>query len=111
MPSTSKAKKSLKTTLPEPPHVAKAIHYLEANLSQFRKTLEDLARIPSCSHPPAPPAEVDRSAEAFARVLRNIGCSNVEVLRLNGALPAVFGEWMGNPGAPTVVLYGHHDIQ
>ena len=54
---------------------------------------------------------MDRSAEAFAKVLREIGCKNVEVLRLKNALPTVYGEWLGNPGAPTVVLYGHHDIQ
>jgi acetylornithine deacetylase/succinyl-diaminopimelate desuccinylase-like protein len=95
----------------EAPHVAAAIAYLEKNLPNFRRTLEQLAKIPSCSHPPAPPKEVDRSAEAFAKVLREIGCKNVEVLRLKNALPTVYGEWLGNPGAPTVVLYGHHDIQ
>jgi len=52
-----------------------------------------------------------KSAEAFAAVLRDIGCKNVEVFNLPDALPAVFGEWIGNPDAPTVVLYGHHDIQ
>jgi acetylornithine deacetylase/succinyl-diaminopimelate desuccinylase-like protein len=110
MPTAPKTtKKTARAT--EPPHVTAALDHLEANLPKFRKTLEDLAKIPSCSHPPAPPKEVDRSAEAFAKVLREIGCKNVEVLRLKGALPAVYGEWLGNPGAPTVVLYGHHDIQ
>jgi len=95
----------------EGPHVAKAIQHLEQHLPDFRRMLEDLARIPSCSHPPAPPSEVDRSAEAVAAVLRQIGCKNVEVLRLPDALPSVYGEWLGAPGAPTVVLYGHHDVQ
>lgn len=109
MPTKPKTKPA--AAAQDAPHVASAIAHLEQNLPTFRATLEKLARINSCSHPPAPPAEVDRSAEAFAAVLREIGCQRVEVLRLPGALPTVYGEWLGNPGAPTVVLYGHHDVQ
>lgn len=111
MPQTSRKPPVTPSIAAEPAHVKAALEHLDKNLPAFRRTLEDLARIPSCSHAPAPPSEVDRSAEAFATVLREIGCQGVEVLRLPDALPAVYGEWLGNPGAPTVVLYGHHDVQ
>jgi acetylornithine deacetylase/succinyl-diaminopimelate desuccinylase-like protein len=108
---TQNAKSRRTAAEPDPPHVTSAMNYLTSHVKDFRATLEMLSKIPSCSHPPADPRHVRDSAHAFARVLRDIGCTGVEVLNLDGALPTVYGEWLGAPGAPTVVLYGHHDIQ
>ena len=78
--------------------------------------LEDLAswlRIPSVSADPGRAGEVRRSAEWLADTLRATGFPVVEVLETDGGgLPAVFAEWpSGDAAAPTVLVYGHHDVQ
>lgn len=74
-----------------------------------RASLEDLTRIPSVSAGRA--AEVRRSAEATARLLEEAGMTGVRLLELEGAHPAVFGEIPAPEGAPTILLYAHHDVQ
>jgi acetylornithine deacetylase/succinyl-diaminopimelate desuccinylase-like protein len=54
---------------------------------------------------------VRRSAQAVAQALRDAGVEHVEVLEIPGVHPYVYGEWLHRPGAPTVLLYGHHDVQ
>jgi acetylornithine deacetylase/succinyl-diaminopimelate desuccinylase-like protein len=92
-------------------HPERAIEYLDSNRDGFRKTLEDLSRIPSVSAEGYPTEEVARSAEATCAVMREIGLENVEVLTLPGVHPYAYGEWLRARGAPTVLLYGHHDVQ
>src|SRR5262249_10862181 len=60
--------------------------------------------------PGFPPEGVRRSAEAFAGLLRRTGLENVQVLEIPGVHPYVYGDWLKRPGAPTLVLYGHHDV-
>jgi acetylornithine deacetylase/succinyl-diaminopimelate desuccinylase-like protein len=57
-----------------------------------------------------PPQDLRRSAEATAGVLRRLGVDGVELVELPGVPPYVYGEWLGAPGAPTVLVYGHHDV-
>ena len=77
----------------------------------MRAELETLVRIPSMSAVGYDPAEVRRSAEATAHLLRRYGLTGVRLLEIPGAHPAVYGEMAGPPGAPTVLLYAHHDVQ
>lgn len=70
----------------------------------------DVVRIPGVSAQGFPPEEVRRSAEAFALVLRRIGLENVQVLEIPGVHPYVYADWLHRPDAPTVLLYGHHDV-
>lgn len=56
-----------------------------------------------------PPEEVRRSAQAMAQALRD-AVEHVEVLEIPGVHPYVYGDWLHRPGAPTVLLYGHHDV-
>lgn len=81
----------------------------------FRKThLEDLktlSRIPSISFPGFDHSTIDKSAEAVVRLLKETGLNNVQILRMDGAFPYVYGEWLKAPGKPTVILYAHHDVQ
>mgnify|MGYP000889893130 CR=1 FL=1 len=91
--------------------VHEALAHLEANFDGFKKTLIELSKIPSISASPFPPEEVRRSAEATADALRAVGVENVEVLSIDGVHPYVYGDFMHTKGAPTVLLYGHHDVQ
>jgi acetylornithine deacetylase/succinyl-diaminopimelate desuccinylase-like protein len=79
------------------------------------RTLADLvalARIPSVSAAGFDPAQVERSAERAAALLEAAGLEGAELLRVPGAHPAAYAEWLGaGPGAPTVLVYAHHDVQ
>lgn len=88
-----------------------ALRYAESRRKAFVADLSALARIPSCSFPGHPPAEVERSAKAVAAYLTRCGLKGVRPLRLPGVHPYVYGEWLGAPGAPTLLLYAHHDVQ
>jgi acetylornithine deacetylase/succinyl-diaminopimelate desuccinylase-like protein len=80
-------------------------------LPALRKDLEDLVRIESVSADPARLGEVERSAQATADLFAAEGVE-VEIVRAyDGAPPAVIGEKRGPEGAPTVLLYAHHDVQ
>ncbi len=77
----------------------------------LRADLESLVRIPSVSAPGFDAAEVRRSAHAVVELMRDAGLSNAQVLEVEGAHPAAFGEISAPDGAPTVLLYAHHDVQ
>ncbi|GAB3111299.1 dipeptidase [Janibacter alkaliphilus] len=74
-----------------------------------RADLEALTRIPSVSLGSFDQAQVQRSAEATAELLRTEGL-DVEIVA-EGGRPAVIGHVDGPPGSPTVLLYAHHDVQ
>jgi cysteinylglycine-S-conjugate dipeptidase len=78
-------------------------------LPGVRADLERLVQIPGIAFPGFDHAEVERSAEATADLLRGCGLE-VEVVRAGGQ-PAVIGKRPAPPGAPTVLLYAHHDVQ
>ncbi|GGJ93539.1 dipeptidase [Pilimelia anulata] len=78
-------------------------------LPGVRADLERLIRIPGIAFPGFDHAEVDRSAAATAELLRGCGL-DVEIVRAGGQ-PAVIGRRPAPPGAPTVLLYAHHDVQ
>jgi acetylornithine deacetylase/succinyl-diaminopimelate desuccinylase-like protein len=73
--------------------------------------LKQLIRIPSVSADPDADPQVRASADEVASLLRLAGLPSVEVLTLDGGQPAVLGRRPGPPGAPTVLLYAHHDVQ
>jgi acetylornithine deacetylase/succinyl-diaminopimelate desuccinylase-like protein len=88
-----------------------ALDYLESHRAQFQEQLVTLSRIPGVSAEPAPSQALHRSAVAMAGVMREAGIENVEVLEIPGVHPYVYGDWLKKPGAPTILLYGHHDVQ
>lgn len=86
--------------------------FVEKNFDQTLEELKILARIPSVSFDGFDPANVKKSAEATAALLKKSGFENVEVISFEDAHPYVYGEWMkAGPDAPTAVLYAHHDVQ
>jgi acetylornithine deacetylase/succinyl-diaminopimelate desuccinylase-like protein len=91
--------------------LADALRLAEARLDETKARLADLVRIPSVSAEGFPPAEVRRSAEATAALLREAGLENVRLLEMPGQHPYVYGDWLHAEGAPTVLVYGHHDVQ
>ena len=77
----------------------------------FLQELMAWLRIPSISGDPEHHGDVHRSAEHLAQALRDTGFPTAEVWESAG-LPAVFASWPSDdPDAPTVVVYGHHDVQ
>ncbi|MBY9073898.1 dipeptidase [Nocardioides sp. WL0053] len=80
-------------------------------LPSVRADLEALVRIPSVSADPARKADVERSAEVTADLFRAEGFDDVRILSSGGGAPAVVARRPGPEGAPTVLLYAHHDVQ
>ncbi|HQZ17047.1 MAG TPA: M20/M25/M40 family metallo-hydrolase [Vicinamibacteria bacterium] len=91
--------------------VHEALAHLDGNFEAFKKTLIDLSKIPSISASPFPKEAVQKSAAAIADALRAVGVENVQVLTLEGVHPYVYGDFLHKKGAPTLLLYGHHDVQ
>jgi acetylornithine deacetylase/succinyl-diaminopimelate desuccinylase-like protein len=87
----------------------RAIDFFERNAGSFRADLETLCRIPSVSA--TSPDEVRRSAVAIADLLRLYGVENVQLLESPAAHPSVYGDWIRDDRAPTLLIYGHHDVQ
>jgi acetylornithine deacetylase/succinyl-diaminopimelate desuccinylase-like protein len=83
---------------------------VDREMPGLRRDLESLVRIPSVSAAAFDQAHVEASAQAVAELLRAAGMQDVEILREGGA-PAVVGHLPGPEGAPTVLLYAHHDVQ
>ncbi|MEN9722249.1 MAG: family peptidase [Pseudomonadota bacterium] len=83
----------------------------EKRFEHYFEELCSLVRIPSVSFPGFDSARVRESAEAVAQLLKRSGLQAVEVLEIEGAHPYVYGEWLGAPGKPTLLLYAHHDVQ
>jgi acetylornithine deacetylase/succinyl-diaminopimelate desuccinylase-like protein len=90
--------------------VGAALRAVDEQWEEMKAELVRLVRIPSVSAAGFPPEEVRRSAAAFSDLLRRVGMENVQVLDIPGVHPYVYGEWLGKPGAPTLMLYGHHDV-
>ncbi len=84
--------------------------YLEEHRDRFLDDLKGALRIPSVSAQPQHRDDVRRCAEHLAQHLRGLGMTRVEVMPTGGH-PVVYAEWLRAPGKPTVLLYGHYDVQ
>jgi acetylornithine deacetylase/succinyl-diaminopimelate desuccinylase-like protein len=92
-------------------HVSRLRERVRGLMPGVRADLAALVRIPSVSAPSADPSAVQASADAVGTLLRAAGLSDVVQLRSPGGAPAVVGHRPAAPGAPTVLLYAHHDVQ
>ena len=84
--------------------------YLEQNKERFLNELLELLRIPSISADEKYAADVKRAADFVAAQLKTAGADNVEVMATKG-YPVVYGEKIIDTKLPTVLVYGHYDVQ
>lgn len=85
-------------------------NYIEKNKDRFINELLDLLRIPSVSADPKYKNDVLKTADAVKEKLTAAGADNVEICPTAG-YPVVYGEKMIDPKLPTVLVYGHYDVQ
>src|SRR2546421_9618597 len=84
--------------------------FLEQTREQGLKELEDFLRIPSISSQPEHANDVRRAAGHLAEQYERVGLENAEVIETDGH-PVVYADWLKAPNKPTVLLYGHSDVQ
>ena len=92
-------------------NLQQALEYSRQNRNRFLEDLVEALRIPSISTDALYNQEVRRAAEWMANHLRGLGIANVEIMPTEGGHPVVYGELIHKPGAPTVLVYGHYDVQ
>jgi acetylornithine deacetylase/succinyl-diaminopimelate desuccinylase-like protein len=84
--------------------------YLAAHRDRALRELIEFARIPSVSTDPQHRGDIARAAEWVAAQLGQAGPVDVRTISTGGH-PLVYGEWLGAPKAPTLLVYGHYDVQ
>ncbi len=87
-----------------------AAEHATAQRNRYESELFDFIRIPSVSTLPDHKPDIERAAAYVRAQMEQAGLESVEVIRGDGH-PLVYGEWLGAPGKPTVLLYGHYDVQ
>ncbi len=85
-------------------------NYLAERKEQFLAELMDFLRIPSISALPAHRGDVQKAAQWVEARMKNAGIQSVRIMPTGGH-PVVSGEWLGAKGKPTVLIYGHFDVQ
>jgi acetylornithine deacetylase/succinyl-diaminopimelate desuccinylase-like protein len=86
------------------------VDFINVNRDRYLDELKQYLAIPSISALPAHAGDVRRCAEWTAEEMRRIGLQNVRIEETPGH-PAVYAEWLGANGAPTILFYGHYDVQ
>lgn len=88
----------------------KALQYSVSNRENFLKTYKEILSIPSVSAEKEHLPDIQRAAEWLAAQLRSLGMQRVQLFPTTNS-PVVYGEWLGVRDAPTVLIYGHYDVQ
>jgi acetylornithine deacetylase/succinyl-diaminopimelate desuccinylase-like protein len=84
--------------------------FVTQNRNRLLDELRQFIRIPSVSTLPEHRPDIDRAAGFVADSLRTVGMENVEIVP-TGKHPLVYADWLHAPGKPTVLCYGHYDVQ
>ncbi len=84
--------------------------FLDRHIGRFEAELLEFLRIPSISTLPEHRSDVLRAAQFVKEQLAGAGLEDVELIEGSGH-PLVYGEWTGGPRAPTILCYGHYDVQ
>ncbi len=91
-------------------HRQAALDYARQHERDFEKNLQEFVAIPSISTSPEHKPQMQQAADWVANRLKSLGMNNVQILPTD-LHPVVYGEWLGAPGKPTVLIYGHYDVQ
>ncbi|RPI53168.1 MAG: M20/M25/M40 family metallo-hydrolase, partial [Acidobacteria bacterium] len=91
-------------------NIDKVVDYINLQRDRYIDELKQYLAIPSISALPEHQSDVRRAAEWSAEHLRSIGLENARLEETPGN-PVVYGEWLNAPGAPTILFYGHYDVQ
>ena len=86
------------------------IDFINVNRDKYLEELKALLAIPSISALSEHAGDVKRCADWCADEMRRIGMQNVRLIPTSGN-PVVYGDWLGAAGAPTILFYGHYDVQ
>lgn len=86
------------------------LNYVESNYDSFVEELKDLLRIQSISTLPEHKDDMQKAAEFVVQKIKDAGIDNIKIYQTEGH-PIVYAEWLGAPGKPTVLIYGHYDVQ
>lgn len=86
------------------------LDHINSRRDDYVTQLKQFLAIPSISALPEHAGDVRRCAEWCTDEMRRIGLGNVRLFETAGH-PIVYGEWLGAPGAPTLLFYGHYDVQ
>lgn len=89
---------------------AAALEYARQHEADFLKGLQDFVAFGSISTSDEHHDEIEKTASWVARRLEGLGMQKVAVMPTAGH-PVVYGEWLGAPGKPTALIYGHYDVQ
>ena len=84
--------------------------FVGAHRQRFLKELEDFLRIPSVSTLPEHGGDIEAAARFVAGSFHQAGLENIEIIP-TGKHPLVYSDWLHAPGKPTVLCYGHYDVQ
>ena len=86
------------------------LHYIHHNRDRYIAELNEFLTIPSISNNAENRPDMERCASFLKGQLESIGMQRAAVIPTQGH-PIVYGEWLGAPGRPTVLFYGHYDVQ
>jgi cysteinylglycine-S-conjugate dipeptidase len=107
-PTASSSSSALPATGADPAVVRGAV---AAAMPGLVADLERLVAIPSCAFPGFPSEPVMQMAQATLELVRRSGIADASLVDVPGGYPAVYGHIPAPPGAPTVLLYAHYDVQ
>jgi acetylornithine deacetylase/succinyl-diaminopimelate desuccinylase-like protein len=83
---------------------------VDSRFGEFKEALVELVGVPGVSEAGFAAEDLRTSARITGEVLTRLGIENVEVREVRGGPPCVYGDWLHASGAPTVLVYGHHDV-
>ena len=88
----------------------KTLDFLKHHHDRYEQELMDILRIPSISSDPEHHEDMRKMAELLKKEMRSIGMDSVRIIETGGH-PVVYSEWLNAPGKPTILIYGHYDVQ
>ncbi|MCW8810267.1 MAG: dipeptidase, partial [Ignavibacteriaceae bacterium] len=88
----------------------KVVSYINSHRDNYVEELKEFLKIPSISTLAENKPDMKTAAEFVAGKLRSAGMQNVKIIETKGH-PLIYADWLNAPGKPTVLIYGHYDVQ